>query len=121
MVRVTHSGVSYFPSGGPLMPGKTTAELTVYDTAKKIDGLSQTVEVDRYQSDGERLQVIALFAVQNQSKPPRTLAMTTTPLTFVLPEGATLDSGLSRGPGGQPINDHRPRRAPRTNTRLVSR
>ena len=27
MVRVTHGGVSYFPSGGPLMPGKTTAEL----------------------------------------------------------------------------------------------
>jgi hypothetical protein len=104
MVRVTHGGVSYFPSGGPLMPGKTTAELTVYDTTKKVDGLSQTVEVDRFQSDGTQLQVIALFAVQNQSKPPRTLADEHT-FTFVLPEGATIDSGLSRGPGGQPIND----------------
>src|ERR1700761_3863984 len=25
MVRVTHEGVSYFPQGGPLMPGHTTA------------------------------------------------------------------------------------------------
>ncbi len=53
MVRVTHAGVNYFPPGGPLMPGTTTAELTVYDSAKKVDGLSQTVEVDRYQSDGK--------------------------------------------------------------------
>ena len=53
MVRVTHEGVNYFPPGGPLMPGATTAELTVYDAAKKVDGLSQTVEVDRYQSDGK--------------------------------------------------------------------
>ena len=25
MVRVTHGGVNYFPQGGPLMPGATTA------------------------------------------------------------------------------------------------
>ena len=45
------------------MPGATTAEVTVYDTAKKVDGLSQTVEVDRFQTDGDQLQVIALFAI----------------------------------------------------------
>ena len=48
MVRVTHGGVNYFPQGGPLMPGATTAAVTVYDTAKKLDGVSQTVEVDRF-------------------------------------------------------------------------
>ena len=104
MVRVTHGGVSYFPRGGPLMPGNTSAEVTVYDAAKKIDGLSQTVEVDRFQSDGSQLQVIALFAVNNESKPPRTQVDDHT-FSFVLPEGATVDSGLARGPGGQPIND----------------
>ena len=36
MVRVTHGGVNYFPAGGPIMPGATTAEVTVYDTAKKL-------------------------------------------------------------------------------------
>ena len=25
MVRATHDGVNYFPAGGPLMPGSTTA------------------------------------------------------------------------------------------------
>lgn len=104
MVRVTHGGVSYFPRGGPLMPGKTTSEVTVFDAAKKVDGVSQTVEVDRYQSDGTQLQVIALFAVNNESNPPRTQVDEHT-FSFVLPEGAAIDSGLARGPGGQPIAD----------------
>ena len=104
MVRVTHGGVSYFPRGGPLMPGNTRAEVTVYDGAKKVDGLQQVVEVDRLQTDGNQLQVIALFAVQNESKPPRTLVDDRT-FEFVVPEGATIDSGLTRGPGGQPINE----------------
>jgi len=104
MVRAMHDGVSYFPKGGPLMPGRTTAEVTVFDGAAKVEGLQQMVEVNRIQADGNQLQVIALFAVQNESKPPRTLVADRT-FEFTLPEGATIDSGLARGPGGQPIND----------------
>jgi hypothetical protein len=103
MVRVTHGGVNYFPQGGPLMPGATSTAITVYDTTKKVDGLSQTVEVDRYQTDGDQLQGIALFAVKNGSNPPRTLDADKT-FEFVLPAGATLDSGMARAPGGQPLN-----------------
>ncbi len=103
MVRVTHEGVNYFPQGGPLMPGTTTAELTVYDSAKKVDGLSQTVEVDRYQSDGKQLEGIALYAIRNQSQPPRTVADDKRTFEFVLPDGAELESAQAKGPGGQPI------------------
>ncbi len=103
MVRVTHDGVNYFPPGGPLMPGSTTAELTVYDAAKKVDGLSQTVEVDRYQSDGKQLQVIALYAIRNGSQPPRTVANDKGAFEVVLPDGAELESAQAKGPGGQPI------------------
>jgi len=103
MVRVTHGGVNYFPQGGPLMPGKTTAEVTVYDTAKKLDGVSQTVEVDRFQADGGQLQGIALFAIKNASDPPRALDSDKT-FEFVLPAGAAIDSGMAKSPGGQPLN-----------------
>jgi hypothetical protein len=103
MVRVTHGGVNYFPQGGPLMPGATNAQITVYDTAKKIDGLSQTVQVDRYEAQGEQMQAIALFAIRNESKPPRTLDAEQT-FEFVLPAGATVDSGMAKSPGGQPLN-----------------
>jgi len=103
MVRATRDGVNYFPQGGPLMPGANTAEVTVYDSAKKIDGLSQTVEVDRYQSDGKRLEGISLYAVRNQSQPPRTLADDKSTFEVVLPDGAELDSAQAKAPGGQPI------------------
>ena len=103
MVRVTHGGVNYFPQGGPLMPGATTAAVTVYDTAKKLDGVSQTVEVDRFQADGNQLQGIALFAVKNASDPPRALDSDKT-FEFVLPAGAVIDSGFAKSPGGQPLN-----------------
>ena len=103
MVRVTHGGVNYFPQGGPLMPGATNAQITVYDTAKKLDGLSQTVEVDRYEAQGDTLQAIALFAIRNESKPPRTLDSDAT-FEFVLPPGAILDQGMAKSPGGQPLN-----------------
>ena len=103
MVRVTHGGVNYFPQGGPLMPGATTAAVTVYDTAKKLDGVSQTVEVDRFQTDGSQLQGIALFAIKNASDPPRALDADKT-FEFVLPAGAQIDSGMAKSPGGQPLN-----------------
>ncbi|MGC2110295.1 MAG: hypothetical protein WA655_12315 [Candidatus Korobacteraceae bacterium] len=103
MVRVTHQGVGYFPQGGPLMPGATTANITVYDSAKKVDGLSQTVEVDRLQSDGKTLQGVTLYAVSNKSQPPRTQANDKGTFEIVLPEGAEIESAEAKGPGGQPI------------------
>jgi hypothetical protein len=103
MVRVTHDGVGYFPRGGPLMPGSTTAELTIYDSAKRVDGLSQTVEVDRIQSDGKQLQGVNLFAISNKSEPPRTLADDNGTFEVVLPDNAEIDSAEAKGPGGQPI------------------
>ncbi len=103
MVRVTHQGVGYFPQSGPLMPGATTAELTIYDSATKIDALSQTVEVDRLQTDGKQLQGIALYAVSNKSQPPRTLADDKGTFEIVLSEAAQVDSAEGKGPGGQPI------------------
>lgn len=103
MVRVTHQSVSYFPESGPLMPGSTTANLTVYDAAPKADGLSQTVEVERFQSDGKQLQAIALFAISNKSQPPRTVANNKGTFEFILPQGAQIDSAEAKAPGGQPI------------------
>jgi hypothetical protein len=103
MVRVTHQGVGYFPENGPLMPGSTTAQLTVYDSAPKVDGLSQTVEVDRLQSDGKQLEGVTLYAVTNKSDPPRTVASEKGTFEIVLPAGAQLDSAQAKGPGGQPI------------------
>ena len=103
MVRANYGGVSYFPPAGPLMPGNTTAALTVYDSARKVDGLAQTVEVNRLQSDGKQLDGIILYALTNQSQPPRTVADDKGTFEIVLPAGAELESVQAKGPGGQPI------------------
>jgi len=104
LVRVNHQGVNYFPEGGPIRPGMTTVEIKVYDAAKKLDGVSTTVQVMRLQSDGSTLQVLSLYAVNNASKPPRAL-MNDRPYEITLPEGAQIDQSVAQSAGGMPINN----------------
>ena len=60
----------------------------IYDVAKKVEGLSVTADVMRFQAQQNELQGIRLFAVTNDSKPPRT-QMNDQNFEFYLPEGAT--------------------------------
>ncbi len=67
--------------GRQLLPAGRTADARQHHCrsdgvrlGKKIDGVSQTVEVDRLQSDGKQLEGITLYAITNKSQPPRTLA-----------------------------------------------
>lgn len=103
MVRVDHQGVSYFPKGGPLMPGATSATIQVYDSAKKVP-ISTTVNVMRVQADGSTLQATELYAVQNASSPARSLFDPDKTYEITLPEGAVIDSAAARTQDGQPVN-----------------
>ena len=103
LVRVTHDGVNYFPPGGPVRPGMTTVEIPVYDGAKKLDGVSTTVNVMRIQADGGKLQILQLIAVNNASQPPKALSGNHT-YEFYLPQGAQLDQMMAQAPGGMPVN-----------------
>jgi hypothetical protein len=106
LVRVTHQGVNYFPAGGPILPGAAAGELAiqVYDAAKKLDGITATVDVMRMQApDASTLQVIELIAVSNTSSPARTLGGERT-WEINLPEGAQIDQADAAGPGGMPVN-----------------
>ena len=101
LVRVTHTGVTYFPTGGPVRPGQNTVDIPVYDSAAKVEGVATNVNVLRVQADNTKLQALLLIAVQNQSKPPRTQSAK---YEFYLPQGATIDQALVQGPGGMPVN-----------------
>jgi hypothetical protein len=103
LVRVTHDGVNYFPQGGPVRPGMTTTEVSVYDSAKKVEGVNTNVTVMRVQADGGQLQILQLVAVKNDSKPARTLAGDRTYEVY-LPQGAEINQVIVQGPGGMPIN-----------------
>ncbi len=95
VVRVLHQGVAYHH---PAPSGVSSVEVQVYDVSPKPGGLSATLNM-RIQAEGDTLQVIEEIAVQNGSRPPRTLA----PFEIQLPAEADLVAGRVRIGGGQPI------------------
>ena len=100
LVRVIHQGVTYHRMAPP---GTTSVEVQVYDVSKKVDGISVTADVMRFQAKGSELQGIRLFAVDNVSDPPRT-QMSDQSFQFYLPDGAEIDQSMAMTAGGQPVN-----------------
>jgi hypothetical protein len=100
LVRVVHQGVTYHRMAPP---GTDSVNIDIYDVAKKVDGLSVTADVMRFQAQQNELQGIRLLAVTNDSKPPRT-QMNDQNFEFYLPDGAQVDQGMAMTAGGQPIS-----------------
>jgi hypothetical protein len=100
LVRAIHQGVTYHKMSPP---GTTSADLEVFDVSKKLAGISVTADVMRFQAQGNELQGIRLFAVDNHSDPPRT-QMNDQNFEFYLPDGAEVDQSMAMTAGGQPIN-----------------
>jgi Carboxypeptidase regulatory-like domain len=98
LVRVMFHDVPY---NHMAPPGRNTADMTVYESAKKVDGIGVSVET-AYQSDSGKLQAVQFYSVRNASKPPRTQAGEQT-FVITLPEGAEIDAARVQAPGGQPI------------------
>jgi hypothetical protein len=100
LVRIIHEDVTYHRMAPP---GTTSVEVQVYDVSKKVEGISVTADVMRFQAQGGELQGIRLFAVNNASDPPRT-QMSDQSFEFYLPDGAQIDQSMAMTAGGQPIN-----------------
>jgi hypothetical protein len=100
LVRVTHQGVTYHQMAPP---GSTTAEVEVFDVVKKLEAISVTADVRRFQAKDNQLEGIILFAVNNTSQPPRT-QMNDQNFEFYLPDGAHVDQSMAMTSGGQPVN-----------------
>ncbi len=99
LARAERGGVNYFKM---VTPGSTSVDLDVYDAASSVEGISGSADVLRLQTQGDTLQATELFAIRNESNPPRTLAAAAT-FEFVLPEGAQIDGADAQAPNGQPI------------------
>ncbi len=100
LVRVNHQNVNYHK---PAQPGTSIADVTVYDSAPTVAGVSANVDIIRVQAENNNLSVIEMYAVKNESAPPRT-QMSDHSFEIYLPEGAQLDTSLAAGPGGMPVN-----------------
>lgn len=102
LLHITHGGAEYFKS---VQPGAGSADIDVYDSAKKIDGITGEALVVRAETDpaGKTLNVAENFFVQNASAPPRTEYGANT-FDFYLPKGAQVSETLASAPGGLPTN-----------------
>jgi len=102
LIRVTHQGGSYFiaaPQGG------TPGNVTVYDVAAKVDGVSIDADMFLLEAAGGTLRVHERFLVRNSSLPPRAQFSNNT-FEIVLPADAELDGASATRPGGLATNTH---------------
>jgi hypothetical protein len=99
LIRVIHQDVTYHRMAPP---GTTSVEVEVYDVGKKVEGIEIVADIMRFQAGNGNMQVDRTFAVQNNSKPPRT-QMNEHNLEFFVPEGAKITEGQAMTAGGQPV------------------
>jgi hypothetical protein len=100
LIRADHQGGSYFiaaPSSGS--PG----DITVYDVAAKVDGVSIDAEMILAEGGGGMLRVQERYMVRNTSLPPKAQFSDKT-FEFVIPSDAVLESASATRPGGMATN-----------------
>jgi hypothetical protein len=100
LIRAVHQGVTYHQMAPP---GVNTADVSVYDVAAKVTGLSVTADVIRFQADSGTMQGVRLFVVNNTSSPAKT-QMNDHNFEFYLPAGSKVEQLQARAPNGQPIS-----------------
>jgi hypothetical protein len=98
LVRVTHQGATYFVAAPQ---GATPADITVYDVAQKVQGVSIEADVLEIESDNGVLRVAERFFVHNTSMPPTT-QWSAKSFEVVLPSDSVVDSVGGQRPNGLP-------------------
>jgi hypothetical protein len=99
LIRAIHQEVMYHRMAPP---GTTSVEIEVFDAAKKVEGVKVVADIMRVQADQGQLDVMRAFAVQNESKPPRT-QMNERNLEFYVPEGAKILEAEATTQNGNPL------------------
>ncbi len=99
LLRVNYQGVNYFTSAPP---GASTADLTIYNSAKQVEGIFEDARVFTMQAERNELEVSVKYTLRNESQPPRT-KMDIETFTIDIPEGAQLVDATATGPGGMPV------------------
>jgi hypothetical protein len=100
LVRAIHQGAAYHK---PAPPGTNSLEVQVYDVSKKVEGVKAIADLIYLQASKGDLAVMRLFAVENNSQPPRT-QMSDSGFEFYVPEGAEIDDAQAQTAGGQWVN-----------------
>jgi hypothetical protein len=99
LIRVTRQSVSYFKS---VLPGAATADVTVFDAATELSGVTTVARVFHFQASSSNLDVSDMYVIKNDSLPARSKIGNQT-FAVTLPDGAQLTESSITGPSGMPL------------------
>ena len=99
LVRVTHQGAEYFiaaPQGGG------TGDISVYDVAAKVEGITIAEHVTGIETDNGQLRVVERYDIHNASSPART-QWSKQSFEVILPEDAVVGDASAQRPGASSL------------------
>ncbi len=100
LVRAVYRGVNYHE---PVPPGKTTADVQVFEPTDKAGSFSVAARALILQPRGADLEVGEEFSIENKTQPPVAYFSAAGSFTFALPEGAQLSQVSAAGAAGMPV------------------
>jgi hypothetical protein len=100
LIRAVYRGVNYHE---PVPPGKTTADIQVFEPTDKLDAFSVTVHAIVLQPSASDLSVGEVYNIQNKTQPHKAYFKQDGSFVFSLPEGAQLGDVSAMGSSGMPV------------------
>jgi hypothetical protein len=99
LVRVTHQGAEYF-IGAP--QGGGNGDISVYDVAAKVEGITIAEHVTGIETDNGQLRVVERYDIHNASSPART-QWSKQSFEVILPADAVVGDASAQRPGASSL------------------
>jgi hypothetical protein len=100
LVRAVYLGVNYHE---PVPPGKTTADIQVFEPTDKPGTYAVTNHAIIIQPNGAELLVGEEFTIENKSQPPVAFYRADGSFNFSIPDGAEFSQASAWGSAGMPV------------------
>jgi hypothetical protein len=100
LIRAVYRGVNYHE---PVPPGKTTADIQVFEPTDKAGSFAVTAHAIILQPSGSDLSVGEVYSIENKTQPPMAYFKQDGSFVFSLPDGAQLGDVSAMGSSGMPV------------------
>jgi uncharacterized membrane protein YgcG len=100
LVRAVYRGVNYHE---PIPPGKTTAEVQVFEPTDKAGTFTIGARAVILQPNASDLLVGEEYSIENKTQPPMAYFHQNGSFVFALPDGAQLSQVSAAGSSGMPV------------------
>jgi hypothetical protein len=100
LVRAVYRGVNYHE---PIPPGKTTAEVQVFEPTDKAGTFAIAARAVILQPNATDLLIGEEYSIENKTQPPMAYFHQNGSFVFALPDGAQLSQVSAAGASGMPV------------------